>query len=214
MERSKFTWVAVAAVAAGVTLSTGSLARAADGDAESHKEGALKRFDTEMSRTGEVGDVDLRGTKGDNGIVKAGRLGERPETKVTRVEPAPTPPAAAATLALSDDVLLSHQYEGAFAAVDNCRFDVARRRVVPPSEIQAGTVTFRWLIDPSGHVHDMRAEVVSATDKDLIKCAEMVLANWALINPVEKPTVLERTHVFRKLSASDKGRPVRVGTKD
>jgi hypothetical protein len=60
----------------------------------------------------------------------------------------------------------------------------------------------------------MRAEVVSATDKDLIKCAEMVLANWALINAVEKPTVVERTHVFRKLSASDKPRPVRLGTKD
>jgi hypothetical protein len=205
---------AAAPFALGAAFAWSPIARADEAASDRpSKESALGRIDGEMSRTGDIGVVELGATNKGNGIETAGRLAERPENKVTRIEPPPSPPAAVMSIPLPDDVALSHQYEGAFAAVDNCRFDVARRRLVPPGEIRVGTVTFHWRIDPTGHVHDMRAEVVTPTDKDVVKCGERVLANWALLNPVEKPVVLERTYVFRRLTSADKG-PLRVGAKD
>jgi hypothetical protein len=114
-------------------------------------------------------------------------------------------PKSLVSKSLRDDLVLEHRYTGAFAAVANCPVDVARRRRVPPSDVQTGTVTFRWILEPNGQTRDMEATYLSPTDEAVVACALNVLSAWKLSDPVQKPVALERTFTFRKLGPIEAG---------
>jgi hypothetical protein len=94
---------------------------------------------------------------------------------------------------------MEFHYRKALGAVENCRFDVARRRSMVPHDVAAGTVTLRWTIEPSGAVRDAEVITVSGTDAEVAACAKRVLAGWHFIKPLQGPVTLERAYTFRTL---------------
>ena len=186
-------------LAAAATLAPVKAATRETGQSQAKKsalqrESGLDKITGELNRAGPIAVINLRNG---SGILKGTILAERPEVKVAPVAPARPPKPAPRNL--QDDPVLNEQYQGAFAAIEGCRVEAARRLHVPPAEVEVDTIKLRWTIEPSGQTRDMKAVAISGTDLTVVACAEFVLANWKLLSPVLKPVTVELTHSFRKL---------------
>jgi hypothetical protein len=157
----------------------------------------LRNLDDEMDRTGRVARPALTGAA----EVPLAQTGMARETKVDSISVA-SPTKAPVWRLLRDDPTLDVQYGEAFvASVAACRFIVARELGVSPVDVEAGVVTFRWTIEPSGGVRDGVAIADSPTNEAVTACARRVVFGRVLLNPVAKPLPLEWTYSFHKIAA-------------
>jgi hypothetical protein len=156
----------------------------------------LRELDTEMRRSGRVAEPAMRG-QADRIVVT--ELTPRAETKVDSISAA-SPQKAPTWLSLRDDPTLSAQYGEAFSAtVGVCRYEVAQQLGVTAVDIEAGVVTFRWTIEPSGLVRDASVLAESPTNDAVIACAKRIVVGRVLLNAVDKPLALEWTYTFHKI---------------
>jgi hypothetical protein len=156
----------------------------------------LRDLDTEMHRSGRVAEPAIGGL---SDRITVATLTPRPETKVDSISAA-SPQKAASWLSLRDDPTLSVQYGEAFSAtVGVCRFEVAEQLGVTAVDIEAGVVTFRWIIEPSGLVRDASVLAESPTNEAVMACAKRIVVGRVLLNPVDKPLALEWTYTFHKI---------------
>lgn len=166
--------------------------------AELRKTFMLRDLDIEMRRSGRVAVPDMRG----QGIVGAPSSSQRPEAKVHTVS-AGSPEKPLNWHPVRDDFTLNVQYGDAFsAAVGKCRYTVADQLGVSAADVEAGVVTFRWTIEPSGRVRDASMVSESPTNPALMACAQRLVIGKVLLNAVTKPLALEWTYAFRKLTPS------------
>jgi len=183
--------------------STDHAARALAGPAGG--QGVVYR-ELDLYRTGKVAVPDLR-SQGEvrevrelrELIVRADAMPDPPELRVDKVSAA-SPAKPFTWLRIADDPTLALQYGEAFAAtVGACRFKVASDLGVRAANVEAGTVTFRWTVDPSGRARDVSTIVDSPTDGAVTECATRVVVSQKLLNPVQRPLALEWTYSFRRL---------------
>ena len=108
-------------------------------------------------------------------------------------------PPAAPRAGVVDQAVLDQQIENRFAALENCRVDVARQKRVPPTEILATTLTLRWTIRPNGVTADTVVVASSPVDIDVMSCVKTAMMRWKFMAPRGGPVRLERVFNFRAL---------------
>lgn len=179
-------------VTAGVP--TWSRAQAQEGDAGSRQEATLNGLGDELNRTGRFATMHVTSLGAIAPV--AGTPESRDDLRVRPASPdvshRTSPETTAAPAA-------EFQYARALNAVDECRYDVARRRGVVPQTVAAGTVTLRWTIDPSGGVRDAEVTAASGTDAEVAACAKRVLTGWQFLKPRRGSFTVERSYTFRSL---------------
>jgi hypothetical protein len=155
----------------------------------------LADLDAEMHRTGKIAVPDLRGEP-----IPTVATSQPPEAAVDSVSAA-SPQKPATWVSVRDNPTLDAQYGPAFAAsVGACRFVVAQQLGVSAVDVEAGIVTFRWTIDPSGRVRVASMVAESPTNEAVMVCAKRVVVSRVLLNAVDKPLALEWTYAFRKIA--------------
>jgi outer membrane biosynthesis protein TonB len=154
----------------------------------------LSGLDAELNGTGRVGAVSP-GTKSqidapDGGATPAPEARPARPVAVTHSNDALSDPAATGARPVDQNEEY-RQTEGRVAA---CRVEVARRRQVPPAKVDAGTVTVRFTVEPTGRVRDAEAVSASETDPEVAACAKRVLSEWVFARHVGKPVTVQRTY--------------------
>jgi hypothetical protein len=84
-----------------------------------------------------------------------------------------------------------------FAALDDCRIEVARRQRVAPAAVQADTLTLRWIIRPNGEAKTTQVVAITPTDLDLMDCVKATMSTWTFTRPRGGPVAVERAFKFR-----------------
>jgi hypothetical protein len=147
-------------------------------------------------------------------LYETGRVGTAPQAAPKAIEPQEVQDlgreksvdTAAASIAppapragVIDQAALDQQIENRFAALQNCRVDVARQKRVPPNEIVATTLTLRWTIRPNGTTADTVVVASNPVDLEVMSCVKSAMMGWKFMAPRGGPVRLERVFNFRAL---------------
>jgi hypothetical protein len=98
-----------------------------------------------------------------------------------------------------DQTRLGREIDGYFAALDDCRMNVARAKQVLPAGVVADTLLLRWTILPNGHTGMTTVVATSPTDGEVMDCVKAAMARWTFAAPRGGPVPVERTFAFRTL---------------
>lgn len=147
-----------------------------------------------LRETGRVGSMFVQG-----GGVQAPRNDldvpkENAIQNASTMEDRPLPQPRAGVV---DRAVLERQIRARFASVRDCRVEVARRKQVAPARVNAGTLTLRWTILPTGEAVASTVVVTTPTDGDLVDCVKRRMATWTFTRPRGGSVAVERALHFR-----------------
>ena len=117
---------------------------------------------------------------------------ERAANEVANAEPRIAP-------GVVDKAILDHEIDGHFAALEDCRVDVARSKRITPNEVIATTLAPRWTIRPSGYAADTAVVATSPVDIEVMDCAKAAMSGWKFTPPRGGSVRIERSFTFRAL---------------
>jgi hypothetical protein len=86
-----------------------------------------------------------------------------------------------------------------FEALEQCRIDVARRKRVQMSSIEADRVTLRWTILRTGQAVATEAVATTPIDADVLDCVKREMNAWMFSRPSGGPLPIERFFRFRSV---------------
>jgi hypothetical protein len=96
-----------------------------------------------------------------------------------------------------DRDLLDHEVRPYVIRLRDCRLEVARRRQVAPSALNAGSVQLRWTILATGRTAEVRAIAPPDTDEDVMKCLSRRMWAWHFPSPPGGPVDVSYQLPFR-----------------
>ena len=149
-------------------------------------------------------------------LYETGRVGSAPKAPPTAIEPQDglsarreksiqraaagidTPPPKRPP-GVIDPQTLDREVEARFAALENCRVDVARARRIMPAEITANTLTLRWTIERGGQTAATAVVATTPVDLEVMSCVKAAMSRWRFTSPRGGPVEVERLFNFRPM---------------
>jgi hypothetical protein len=148
-------------------------------------------------------------------LYETGRIGNAPQAAPTTIVPEEElgarneksiQPAAAGLgnvprrpAGVIDPRTLAREIDARFAALENCRVDVARNKRLAPAEVVGSTLTLRWTIVPGGETASTVVVATSPVDLELMDCVKAAMSRWHFTSPRGGPVDVEREFTFRPL---------------
>ena len=147
-----------------------------------------------LRETGRVGSMFVQG-----GEVRAPRndLEVPKENSIQHASTMEDRPLPQPRAGIVDRAVLDRQIRARFASVRDCRVEVARRKQVAPARVNAGALTLRWVILPTGEVVAAAVVVTTPTDGELVDCVKRRMVTWTFTRPRGGSVAVERTLNFR-----------------
>jgi hypothetical protein len=81
------------------------------------------------------------------------------------------------------DSLLEHEMRQPVAALETCRIEVARRQNQRWNQVEAGRVTLRWTILPTGAISQIEVKPLDPLDLHVLDCVKGAMALWTFASP-------------------------------
>jgi hypothetical protein len=144
---------------------------------------------------------------------ETGRIGGIPVGTGEAIQPGPAVvdtreksigPAAAAVgthapprVGMIDSGTLQMETQRAFARLDDCRIDAARRVRITPADVHADELTLRWTIQPDGKASMIEVVALTRTDVEVLNCVKATMRTWTFTRPLGGALPVERDFRFR-----------------
>lgn len=86
-----------------------------------------------------------------------------------------------------DRDLLDAEVASRFASLRDCRYEAARAKQVPPSELEIPALQLRWTIDMAGTTSDGEVVPEATADPQVTACVKRVMGTWRFTGPAGGP---------------------------